>query len=190
MIAISGTPVTPRLAGDGEPFEYALKMRQFPIEATLDQALSKGQIQSRHIYNLAQDLAQFHSNLTSSPETAEFGNPEVIEDVVKDIVNRFSLETQTSADRDVLQSLQRWIQREHGRCYQAFANRKNQGFVRECHGDLHLANVVLLNDRPTPFDGIEFSEHLRWIDLMSDTAFFIMDLICLLYTSPSPRDRG
>ena len=177
VIAISGTPVTPRLAGDVEPFEYALKMRQFPIEATLDQALPKGQIQSRHIDNLAQDLAQFHSNLTSSPETAEFGNPEVIEDVVKDIVNRFSLETQTSADRDVLQSLQQWIQREHGRCYQTFATRKNQGFIRECHGDLHLANVVLLNDRPTPFDGIEFSEHLRWIDLMSDIAFFIMDLM-------------
>jgi len=177
VIPITGTPITPQLAGDGEPFEYALKMRQFPIETTLDLALAKGKIQSRHIDILAKDLAQFHSNLPSSPETAEFGNPGVIQDAVNEVVNRFSHETEASTDLDILESLQQWLGQEHLRCYRTFTNRKRQGFIRECHGDLHLANVVLLDDRLTPFDGIEFSGHLRWIDVMSDTAFFIMDLM-------------
>lgn len=54
--------------------------------------------------------------------------------------------------------------------------RKAAGFIRECHGDLHLGNIVLIDDEPTPFDCIEFSEDLRWIDVMSELAFLTMDL--------------
>jgi len=48
--------------------------------------------------------------------------------------------------------------------------------VRECHGDLHLGNIALIDGVPTPFDGIEFNEALRWIDVMSEIAFLVMDL--------------
>src|SRR5450759_1294557 len=51
------------------------------------------------------------------------------------------------------------------------------GCVRECHGDLHLGNIVLLDDMPTPFDGIEFSAALRWIDVISEISFPVMDLL-------------
>jgi len=58
-----------------------------------------------------------------------------------------------------------------------FAERRAGGFVRECHGDLHLANIVLLDEVPVPFDGIEFNPELRFIDVASDIAFTFMDLI-------------
>ncbi len=54
--------------------------------------------------------------------------------------------------------------------------RKRKGRVRECHGDLHLENMMLLDDEIVPFDCLEFNERLRWIDVMSDLAFAVMDL--------------
>jgi predicted kinase len=61
-----------------------------------------------------------------------------------------------------------------------FAARRRNGFVRECHGDLHLGNIALIDDRMTLFDCIEFNASMRWTDVMSDVAFLVMDL----------RDRG
>jgi hypothetical protein len=58
--------------------------------------------------------------------------------------------------------------------------RRRNGFVRECHGDLHLGNLAIIDGRITPFDGIEFNPQLRWIDVMSEIAFLVMDI----------RDRG
>jgi predicted kinase len=54
--------------------------------------------------------------------------------------------------------------------------RKSQGFIRECHGDLHLGNIAWFENRVTPFDGIEFNAALRWIDVMNEIAFLVMDL--------------
>ena len=55
--------------------------------------------------------------------------------------------------------------------------RREQGLVRHCHGDLHLANLVLLDGRPTLFDCIEFDDEIACIDVLYDLAFLVMDLI-------------
>jgi len=175
VVSLTGTPQAPTFNGDAEPFEFAVKMRQFPLDATLDHALPKGKVQNQHIDQLAKDLARFHASLPASPESTSWGDPEVVGKTVMDVLDHFSQETQPSDDRDFHRSLQQWLQQEHAHCDQAIANRKSQGFIRECHGDLHLGNVVLLDDIATPFDGIEFSERLRWIDVMSDTSFFVVD---------------
>jgi predicted kinase len=56
------------------------------------------------------------------------------------------------------------------------AARKADGFVRECHGDMHLGNITLIDSKTLIFDGIEFSEELRWIDVISEISFLIMDM--------------
>src|SRR5690606_7440581 len=56
------------------------------------------------------------------------------------------------------------------------AARRSNGLVRECHGDLHLANITVFNDQVTVFDCIEFNEPFRWIDVINDLAFLLMDL--------------
>ncbi len=71
--------------------------------------------------------------------------------------------------------LNRWYQENHSLLTRIDA-RKRDGFVRECHGDLHLGNMALINDRVTLFDCIEFNPQLRWIDTMSEVAFVAMDL--------------
>ncbi|WP_440588169.1 AAA family ATPase, partial [Bradyrhizobium genomosp. III] len=57
------------------------------------------------------------------------------------------------------------------------AERGRMGFVRRCHGDLHLANIVLLDDRPVLFDAIEFDAQMATVDVLYDLAFTMMDLL-------------
>jgi aminoglycoside phosphotransferase family enzyme/predicted kinase len=54
--------------------------------------------------------------------------------------------------------------------------RARQGLVRRCHGDLHLANIVLWQGRPVFYDAIEFDEAIATIDTLYDLAFLLMDL--------------
>jgi predicted kinase len=75
-----------------------------------------------------------------------------------------------------LTELLAWTEREFGRLRASIEHRREQGFVRECHGDLHLGNIVLLDGGPTLFDAIEFNRELRWIDVINDLAFTYMDL--------------
>ncbi|MBT8130612.1 MAG: AAA family ATPase, partial [Gammaproteobacteria bacterium] len=57
-----------------------------------------------------------------------------------------------------------------------FEQRKRDGYIRECHGDMHLRNLVWFNDEPLAFDCLEFNADLRWIDTLSEIAFLVMDL--------------
>ena len=54
--------------------------------------------------------------------------------------------------------------------------RRRRGYVRRCHGDLHLGNIVLIADKPVLFDALEFDEALATSDMLYDLAFLIMDL--------------
>ena len=69
-----------------------------------------------------------------------------------------------------------WTEAEHARLRPEFAARKRGGRVRECHGDLHLGNIALLDGEPVPFDCIEFNEAFRWIDVVNEIAVTVMDL--------------
>ena len=81
------------------------------------------------------------------------------------------------ADREEIAALEAATEAEYAECRETFETRRTQGFVRECHGDLHLGNIVLLGDEPVPFDCIEFNPALRWIDVMDEIAFSVMDLL-------------
>ena len=51
--------------------------------------------------------------------------------------------------------------------------------MRRCHGDLHLANIALVDGRPVLFDAIEFDPVIATTDVLYDLAFTLMDLIHL-----------
>mgnify|MGYP000253015291 CR=1 FL=1 len=74
-------------------------------------------------------------------------------------------------------NIKNWSEGEFNKKYSDLQNRKDNGFIRECHGDMHLGNMVLIEDKVTIFDGIEFNNHLRWIDVISEVAFVMMDLV-------------
>jgi predicted kinase len=79
-------------------------------------------------------------------------------------------------DLDLLARLQAWTDRHSAQLAARLEARQRNGWVRECHGDLHLGNMVLLEGRVRVFDAIEFNPALRWIDVINEVAFVVMDL--------------
>ncbi len=173
VLPISGTPEHPLLDGHGEPFEFAVKMRQFTAEATLDHVLS--QVRLEQVDQLARDIATFHRNSAEAGPDTPFGTTGLIARVIAEVFEQIPAHSPFSEHQRSLEQLRHWLTHFHTVRDGDFEKRKATGFVRECHGDLHLANLVLLRDRIVVFDGIEFSERLRWIDVINDVAFTVMD---------------
>jgi len=179
-VAITGSVQTPRLNGTGQVLEYAVKMRQFPQAQQLDRLTEAGQLTDALIDRLAEEVALFHGKIEAAPAGTPYGTPEtVFEPVAENFVHLDECCT-TDASRQQLAILKHWCESNHQRLRATFERRKRDGSVRECHGDLHLANMFQWGDDVVLFDCIEFNPNLRWIDVVSDLAFVTMDL----------RDRG
>lgn len=178
VVPITGTPEAPRVNGEGEAFEYAVKMRQFPAEATLDRLDAEGGMRAQHVEVIAATLARFHlEDCDKAGDDSPWGTPEGVWKPVAQNFAQIAPHLESAADRDLLDALSRWSEAEHTRLAPLMAARKQNGFVRECHGDLHLGNLAWVDDRLLVFDCIEFNPALRWIDIQSEIAFFYMDLL-------------
>jgi aminoglycoside phosphotransferase family enzyme/predicted kinase len=174
LAAIRGTPGAPRIGGDGPVLEYAVRMREFPQASLASRALAGGTFGAAEVDALATRVAQFHAGAPRAQES--FGTPDaVLSAAIQNFEQMLPLARAAPDDR-ALRALRHWTEREFEARSGIFAARREQGFVRECHGDLHLGNIVLLEGRPVPFDCIEFNDRLRWIDVMSEAAFLAMDL--------------
>jgi aminoglycoside phosphotransferase family enzyme/predicted kinase len=176
VVAIGGEPGAPRIGGDGPALEYAVRMREFPQQRLASRALAAGAFGAPEIDALADLLARFHERAAIAPQAGHLGTPGAVLGAALQNFDQMLPLAPAPGDREALRALRGWTEREHAARREAFAARKAGGFVRECHGDLHLRNIVLLDGRPVPFDGIEFNEALRWIDVMSEIAFLAMDL--------------
>jgi aminoglycoside phosphotransferase family enzyme/predicted kinase len=172
---ITGSAEAPAIGGAGDPIEYAVKMVQFPETARLDRMLARGELRPEHIDLLAQELAEFHARIDIAGADQTFGDPEhVREPVTQNFIQiRSRIEAQ---DQTQLRRLEIWSEMSFGEFRKFFESRKRNGFVRECHGDAHLANMVWREQRVLLFDCLEFNDNLRWIDVMSEVAFLVMDL--------------
>ncbi len=176
VVAITGPEQQALFSGSGPVIEYAVKMRQFPSDMQMDKLLNTGQIQSSHITSLAETIAGFHQQTDIAGSESDYGKPEVVYRPVRD---NFTLLQELLSDHnqlDRLEELRQWSQASYEHLKSVFVQRKEAGFIRECHGDLHTANIVVINNTPIAFDCIEFSPELRWTDTASDIAFLIMDL--------------
>jgi aminoglycoside phosphotransferase family enzyme/predicted kinase len=157
---------------DGEP---AVKMRRFDEACRLDHVCARGELTPTHLSDLARAIAAFHAAAAVAPTGSRFGAPAQV--LAAALENFDELETLLPGESPRPTSLRAWTQDEFARRRETFAARHAGGFVREGHGDLHLANLVLLEGKPTPFDCIEFNESLRWIDVASEVAFTYVDLL-------------
>lgn len=176
VLPITGTSEAPILGGPGEPFEYCLKMRQFPQNNLLSEVQARGELSVQHIDALARLIAGFHNK---APRVAKEHPLSQADAIVAPILQNFEHARPLLTDPEDLRQLQRlqeWTECTIERLGPVLATRGARGAVRECHGDLHLGNVALIDGVPTPFDCIEFNEPFRLIDIGMDIAFLIMDL--------------
>jgi uncharacterized protein len=176
VVGITGSVEAPVLGGTGPAIEYAVKMRAFPQDGLASQALGRGELSAAHIDTLAAKVAAFHHTACVAGVSGPFGAPaNVLRTALQNFAQIRPL-LNTQAEVAELAVLAAWTEREHAACTAAMARRRGEGFVRECHGDLHLGNIAFVEGELTIFDCIEFNEEMRWIDVMSEVAFAAMDL--------------
>lgn len=163
--------------------DYLVKMNQFDPNQVLGKRLQSESLNSQQIESLAFQIADFHQTAEKiQPNTeleeqhrSELGEPKTILQPMTD--NFPILYSQFSAKRQPeLESLEHWTLDQYQQLMPLIRSRKTEGYVRACHGDLHIDNITLIDDVPMLFDGIEFNEAFRWIDVISDLAFLLIDL--------------
>jgi len=165
------------VGGTGEAIEWAVQMRRFPQQAQLDERLDKGALTVTDLTAFAVQLAAIHAGLPRLPPE-DFGSADA---AWRPMAENFLQITSTSLQARAAESIgtiEAWSRLQHHGLLQILDSRRANGFVRECHGDLHLSNLVDLDGHIVAFDCIEFSAGLRWIDVISDVAFLLMDLEC------------
>ncbi|MGB3787029.1 MAG: hypothetical protein WA949_03395 [Phormidesmis sp.] len=167
--------------GNGEPVEYAVKMRQFPQSALLSEQFAKGQLDEEKVRSLAQTVADFHSKTATSEHIRTYGTPEAIRQAFDENYEQ----TLAYIGGDEIVKPQTQKQFDETKAYtdnffateQAlFQKRLDADRIRACHGDLHLGNICEWEGKILLFDCIEFNEPFRFVDTMFDIAYIVMDL--------------
>lgn len=175
VIAIYGSVEEPVLEPDGPIVEYAVLMRRFPPGAVLSEATAP-QIADHELDALAELIGQFHRGLPPAPAGDPRNTPEKIREPVDSSLAQLRELLRHDSDRSLLQPVHHFIDQEFERTTALMRQRQAAGFIRECHGDLHLGNLARIGGRIVPFDALEFDPALRWIDVLNEVAFLVMDL--------------
>lgn len=176
VVPITGTARHPRPGGAGAPIEYAVRMVQFDPADQFDRLVAAGRLTPELLARFAAGLARFHAAIACAQAADAYGTPEAVAAPVEENFAQIVLPPALDGEAATLRELHDWSTREHTRLRPRFEQRKADGYVRECHGDLHLGNVTLYAGEPLAFDCLEFNDRLRWIDVMSEIAFLVMDL--------------
>ncbi len=164
----------------GEPIDYVNQMVQFDPNAVLGRILEHETLSSEQIHRLATDIAHFHQNaqtiLQNEDQTLPWGHAD---NLLHPMMDNFPTLLKTfnhPDDQYRLNQLADWTVYTQKTLASFLERRRQTGFVKACHGDMHLDNIALLDGIPTLFDGIEFNEQFRWIDVINDLAFLLVDL--------------
>jgi aminoglycoside phosphotransferase family enzyme/predicted kinase len=176
VVAIRGDVSMPVFSGEGDVIEYAIKMREFPQEQLFHALLQQGKLTSFHFVQLAEQLAIIHQQSRVSELSSPYGTPEQLFFPVQQNFDQIKVLLKSEELLKQLVICEHWAQQQYQQLYEIFQERKAQGFIRECHGDLHLRNIVLYQEKPMIFDAIEFNPDLQWTDVMGDVGFLTMDL--------------
>ncbi|NNE63473.1 MAG: AAA family ATPase [Gammaproteobacteria bacterium] len=174
--AIRGNPSAPQLSGDADIIEYAVKMREFSQNCLLSRYAEQNRLQPNHVDSMAIMVCDIHRQAARAEARSLWGSAETIEKWSEENFQQIEKAIPRSLIPNYFDEMKMWCRNNLNQLRTQIVERQQGGFVRECHGDLHLGNMAYLNDQCTAFDCIEFNEELRWIDTMSEVAFVIMDL--------------
>ena len=166
------------IKGDLLPvLEYAVKMRQFAEGCLLSDLANNGQLTPAHIDALARSVAQFHLTTEVAPAKSPDATLATISHwTLENFQHIYSGDIAQPTRQKELRIIHDWINRQLITLAGIFGQRQQLGFMRNCHGDLHLKNLTLMDNQVRLFDCIEFNDELRWIDVISEIAFLVMDL--------------
>jgi len=176
VLPVTGTAEQPALNGAGPVIDWALHMRAFAQDDLWDALARRGALNAGHIDELVEAVAAFHEHAAVADATDPRGRAAQVRAPVQETLHALGALTTAPADRARLDALAGWEARAFEALPSVLDERLRDGHVRECHGDLHLGNVTLVDGHTTLFDCLEFNPALRWTDVMSDVGFMAMDL--------------
>jgi uncharacterized protein len=171
-VAISRAPSGAlAFGGDGDVVEWAVRMRRFEQADLLSSVAAKGEIARDLAARLGDVVHACHER--AEPAVAPSG-ARLIGEVAAGVCE--ALANSGAFDSGACRRLQHDLGGSLQRCAAVLDARARQGFVRRCHGDLHLANIVLWQGQPMLYDAIEFDDAIATVDVLYDLAFLLMDL--------------
>jgi aminoglycoside phosphotransferase family enzyme len=165
-----------RLGDDTEVVEYAVKMRRINEDHMLYRLLEAGKVKSEDMVRIGKHLAKAYAAIPSDEKARDFGSLDVIS---TNIVENFE-QTRKYIGRPITQeqfdTIESWSLAFMQKNTALFDQRVAQGYIKDCHGDLHLQHICVEGEHIYVFDCIEFNERFRFGDVASDAAFLAMDL--------------
>lgn len=161
------------MGGEGAVVEWLVEMNRFDQRLLLDRLATTNQLRLDLMPTLASAVAEFHA---AAARRTDHGGERGVAWVIDGNAAGFAEFELAGLDADVCGRVIDESRSELHKCRRLLERRRYGGRVRQCHGDLHLGNVVVIGGRPTLFDGVEFNDEISCIDVMYDTAFLLMDL--------------
>ncbi|WIW44585.1 AAA family ATPase [Bradyrhizobium sp. 62B] len=173
VVAITEEPDrSVQVGGPGRPIEYAVEMSRFDESRTLDHLATAGPLDAKLASAVADAIVASHGAATCADGEAWISSiPALIDG------NSHGLQAGGHFNAEDIDKLSQASHEAFLRLRPLLKERGRQGFVRRCHGDLHLANIVLIDELPVLFDAIEFDAQMATVDVLYDLAFTLMDLL-------------
>ncbi len=156
----------------GTIVEWSVHLRRFDESRTLDRLAERNELTLEIIAKLAGVVAASHRR---APVISGANAGQALQNQIEETLVSLEAAPEIFTPQSVA-GLRHAMQQAFARLAPLLVERENQGLVRRCHGDLHLRNIVLIEDRPVLFDAIEFDEAIATCDVLYDLAFLLMDL--------------
>jgi hypothetical protein len=177
VVAIHQEGDTFHLDGQGEPVEYAVKMVQFPQDTLLSALYERGELNEGLIRQLAETVANFHLRAETNDHIRRYGAVEQIRTAFDENYEQTVGFIGGPQTRQQFDETKAYTDNFFATRKELFQTRVEQDWIRACHGDLHLNNIAYWHNQLYLFDCIEFNEPFRYVDVMYDVGFVVMDLL-------------
>ena len=172
-VTLSGAGV--KVGGRGHPVEYLLKMVRLPQERMMDEVANRGELSLEHLNRLVAVLVPFYQEAATGPHINRYGEPGIITYNHEENFARMKSQVEDLLSRELFEELRDFARGFLAQQRPLLRKRLKEGRIRDCHGDLHMANICLA-DGILVFDCIEFNPRFRYGDVAADVAFLAMDL--------------
>ena len=175
LVTINGEGETFCLDGPGEVVEYGIRMKRMPEERMMGNVMARGELSRDHIDAIIDRLVPFYEAAAGDERIREFGKAHAVAvNVLENFEQTEGFVGQGALSREQFEAIVRYS-REFLTHEDRFQARIDDGKIRDCHGDMHSANICL-TEPVSIFDCIEFNERFRYTDVAADVAFLAMDL--------------
>ncbi|MBW1788776.1 MAG: phosphotransferase, partial [Deltaproteobacteria bacterium] len=159
----------------GDIVEYAVRMKRIPDERLMKSVFDRKEITREHLYGIASVLSKFHSTAARSSEIDDFGQPEMFRVNTDENFEQVKKYVGLTVEKEAFAALRMWTDDFYDTNRALFLQRIREGRIRDCHGDLHMEHICIMEGYPI-IDCIEFNNRFRYSDTLADIAFLVMDL--------------